>query len=142
MKSCVKILMSFILFVTISTATFAQKVSDSSIKTNTTPVANSLSYITQLQPVSYEYNRGEYKQLNLPTGKQYGFIANDAKLIVPSAVSNRHNWYTAGKGSQRTVTTSEVDLEKLVPLLVGAIKEQQAEIEKLKIEVEQLKKSK
>jgi hypothetical protein len=141
MKSCVKIILSFILFVTISTATFAQKVSDSSIKTNTTPVANSLSYITQLQPVSYEYNRGEYKQLNLPAGKQYGFIANDAKLIVPSAVSNRHNWYTVGKGSQRTITTTEVDLEKLVPLLVGSVKEQQAEIEKLKIEVEQLKKS-
>jgi hypothetical protein len=142
MKSCVTIILSSILFATISTATFAQKVSDSSIKTNTAPVANSLSYITQLRPVSYEYNRGEYKQLNLPAGKQFGFIANDAKLIVPSAVSNRHNWYTAGKGTQRTVTTSEVDLEKLVPLLVGAIKEQQAQIEQLKTEVNQLKKSK
>ena len=142
MKSCVKFILSSILLVTISTAAFAQKVSDSSIKTNTTPVANSLSYITQLQPVSYEYNRGEYKQLNLPAGKQFGFIANDAKLIVPSAISNRHSWYTAGKGSQRTVTTPEVDLEKLVPLLVGAIKEQQAQIEQLKTEVEQLKKSK
>jgi hypothetical protein len=141
MKFSVQFILSFILFVTFSATAFAQQVSDSSIKTNTAPVANSLSYITQLQPVSYEYNRGEYKQLNLPAGKQFGFIANDAKLIVPSAVSNRHNWYTAGKGSQRTITTTEVDLEKLVPLLVGAIKEQQAEIEKLKIEVEQLKKS-
>jgi len=142
MKFSVQFILSFILFVAFSATTFAQQVSDSNIKTNTVPVTNSLSYITQLQPVSYEYNRGEYKQLNLPAGKQYGFIANDAKLVVPSAVSNRHNWYTAGKGSQRTVTTSEVDLEKLVPLLVGAIKEQQAQIEQLKSEIEQFKKSK
>jgi hypothetical protein len=141
MKSCVKIILSFILFVTFSATTFAQQVSDSSIKTNTAPVTNSLDYIIKLQPVSYEYNRGEYKQLSLPAGKQFGFIANDAKLIVPSAVSNRHNWYTAGKGSQRTITTSEVDLEKLVPLLVGAVKEQQAQIENLKQEVQQLKQS-
>jgi hypothetical protein len=141
MKFPVQFILSFILFVTFSATTFAQQVSDSSIKTNTAPVTNSLDYIIKLQPVSYEYNRGEYKQLSLPAGKQFGFIANDAKLIVPSAVSNRHNWYTAGKGSQRTITTSEVDLEKLVPLLVGAVKEQQAQIENLKQEVQQLKQS-
>ena len=142
MKFSVQFILSFILFITFSAITFAQQVSDSSIKINTAPVANSLDYITKLQPISYEYNRGEYKQLNLPVGKHFGFIAHDAKLIVPSAVSNRHNWYTAGKGSQRTITTSEVDLDKLVPLLVGAIKEQQAQIEELKIEVEQFKRSK
>jgi hypothetical protein len=142
MKFSVQFILSFILFITFSAITFAQQVSDSSIKINTAPVANSLDYIIKLQPISYEYNRGQYKQLNLPAGKHFGFIAHDAKLIVPSAVSNRHNWYTAGKGSQRTITTSEVDLDKLVPLLVGAIKEQQAQIEELKIEVEQFKRSK
>jgi hypothetical protein len=142
MKFSVQFILSFILFITFSATTFAQQVSDRSIKINTAPVANSLDYITKLQPISYEYNRNEYKQLNLPAGKRFGFIANEAKLIVPSAVSNRHNWYTAGKGSQRTITTSEVDLDKLVPLLVGAIKEQQAQIEELKSEVEQFKRSK
>ena len=142
MKFSVQFILSFLLFITFSTVTFAQQVSDNNIKINTAPVANSLDYITKLQPISYEYNRGEYKQLNLPVGKHFGFIAHDAKLIVPSAVSNRHNWYTAGKGSQRTITTSEVDLDKLVPLLVGAIKEQQAQIEELKIEVQQFKRSK
>lgn len=140
MKFPIQFILSFIMFSVCSKATFAQQLNDSAIKTNTTPITNSLDFITRLQPVSYEYNRSEYKQFNLPAGKQLGFIASDARLVVPSAIGTRNNWYTAGKGSQRTVTTAEVDLEKLVPLLVGAIKEQQVQIEQLKSEVEQLKK--
>ncbi|GGH15493.1 hypothetical protein GCM10007352_24290 [Mucilaginibacter phyllosphaerae] len=120
----------------------AQQVSDSSIKTNTSPVTNSLSYITRLQPVTYQYNQSEYRQLNLPAGTQYGFIASDAKQVAPWAITTHNNWYNAGKGNQRAITTAEVDLQKLVPLLVGAIKEQQAEIDKLKHEVQQLKQGK
>lgn len=117
----------------------AQQVSDAHIKTNTTPVTNSLSYITRLQPVSYEYNRGDYKQLNLPAGTQFGFIASDAKQVVPSVITTHNSWYNAGKNNPRTITTAEVDMQKLVPLLVGAIKEQQAQIEQLKQEVQKLK---
>jgi hypothetical protein len=140
MKIRVQYLLS--LFIVLSVFSFtakAQQVSDAQIKTNTTPITNSLSYITRLQPVSYEYNRGDYKQLNLPVGTQFGFIAGDAKQVVPSVITTHNNWYNAGKNNPRTITTAEVDMQKLVPLLVGAIKEQQAVIEKLKQEVQKLK---
>ncbi|RYU90150.1 tail fiber domain-containing protein [Mucilaginibacter terrigena] len=140
-----KIHIPFILFLIIVLSAFtasAQTLSDAQIKTNPAPVSNSLSYINKLQPVTYQYNRDGYKQLNLPSGMQFGFIANDARLVVPSAVRTQNNWYNAGKGGQRALTTTEVDLEKLVPLLVGAVKEQQAQIEQLRAEIEQLKKSK
>ncbi|MCO5936086.1 tail fiber domain-containing protein [Mucilaginibacter sp. RB4R14] len=140
-----KIYIPFILFLLIVLSAFcasAQTLSDAQIKTNAAPVTNSLSYINRLQPVTYQYNRSEYKQLNLPTGTQFGFIANDAKLVVPSAITTHNNWYTAGKGSQRALTTTEVDFQKLVPLLVGAVKEQQAQIEQLRAEIDQLKNSK
>jgi hypothetical protein len=117
----------------------AQQISEEKLKKNTTPVSNSLNYINRLQPVSYEYNNGEYKQLNLPAGTQFGFIASDAKEVAPWAITTRNSWYNAGKNNTRAVTTTEVDLQKLVPLLVGAIKEQQAEIKKLKQDVELLK---
>jgi hypothetical protein len=142
MKTRVPYLLSFsvVLFVFTFSAR-AQQVSDAQIKTNTTPITNSLSYITRLQPVSYEYNRGNYKQLNLPAGMQFGFITGDAKQVVPSVITTHNNWYNAGKNNPRAISTSEVDLQKLVPLLVGAIKEQQAQIEQLKQEVQKLKQS-
>ncbi|WPU92253.1 tail fiber domain-containing protein [Mucilaginibacter sabulilitoris] len=142
MKLPFQFILLFMLFSVVSKATFAQQVNHNTLKINATPIVNSLDYIVKLQPVSYEYDHNGYKQLNLPTGKQFGFTAHDAKLIVPSAVSNRNHWYPAGKGNQRAITTQEVNLEKLVPLLVGAVKEQQAQINDLRTEIEQLKKSK
>lgn len=118
----------------------AQQVADKDIKKNTTPVSNSLAALSRLEPVTYEFNREQFKQLNLPGGTQYGFIAEDVKQVLPSAVSTDAKWYTAGKNNQRAVTVSTVDLEKLVPILVGAVKEQQAEIEKLRAEIQSLKK--
>ncbi|MES2062864.1 MAG: tail fiber domain-containing protein [Bacteroidota bacterium] len=140
MKIRVQYLLSLSIFLSAFSFTAkAQQVSDAQIKTNTTPITNSLSYITRLQPVSYEYNRSDYKQLNLPAGMQFGFIAGDAKQVVPTVITTHNNWYNAGKNTPRAITTAEVDMQKLVPLLVGAIKEQQAEIEALKQEVQKLK---
>ena len=142
MKNSVQIILSSITFIAVlflGTVTHAQTISDKALKKNTAPVTNSVSYITQLQPVSYEFNQKDFKQLDLPSGTQFGFIAEDVKQIMPWAVSSQNNWFTAGKNSQRSVATPKVDLEKLVPVLVGAVKEQQAQIEALKLEVQRLK---
>ena len=95
-----------------------------------------------MKPISYSYDQQQFKQLHLPGGTQYGFIAADVKQFLPSVVGARNNWYPAGKGNQRAITTPEVDLQKLVPLLVSAIQEQQVQIEQLKLEVQNLKSSK
>lgn len=118
----------------------AQQLSDKEIKKNTTPISNALAAVTRLEPVTYEFNRDEFKQLNLPGGTHYGFTADNVKQVLPSAIATDAKWYTAGKNAQRAVTVNTVDLEKIVPLLVGAVKEQQAEIEKLRAEIQQLKK--
>ena len=135
-------LLTVIAFLTINATATAQQINDSDLKKNTAPVSNSLSYITRLQPVTYEYNRQDFKQLNLPAGPQIGFTAENVMQVYPAALSSRNNWYTVGKNQQRAITTSQVDADKLVPLLVGAIKEQQEQIEQLKREVQQLKSGK
>lgn len=141
MKRNIQYLAAFVAVFAISVFTAsAQTVTDAQIKKNTTPVSNSLGTISKLQPVTYEYNKSDVKQLNLPAGKQVGFIADDVKEVMPWAITTRNTWYNAGKNNPRAVTTAEVDLQKLVPLLVGAIQEQQTEIEKLKQEVQALKK--
>jgi hypothetical protein len=142
MKIRVQILSSLLTIIsvlTINAAASAQQINDSDLKKNTAPVSNSLSYITRLQPVTYEYNQQDFKQLNLPAGPQIGFTAENVLQVYPAALSSRNSWYTAGKNQQRAITTSQVDADKLVPLLVGAIKEQQEQIEQLKREVQQLK---
>lgn len=130
-----------VLSISVLTAS-AQTVTGAQLKKNTAPVSNALGILSKLHPVTYEYNKSDFKQLNLPAGKQVGFIADDVKDVTPWAITTRNNWYNAGKNNPRAVATTEVDLQKLVPLLVGAIQEQQTEIEKLKQEVQSLKKSK
>ncbi|OJW15044.1 MULTISPECIES: tail fiber domain-containing protein [unclassified Mucilaginibacter] len=143
MKICVSSILSFVFVVAaVSFKASAQTISDKEIKTGTAPITNSLNYISKLKPISYSYDQAGYKQLNLPGGAQYGFIAADVKQVLPIVVGNKHSWYQAGKGSQRVVTTPEVDLKQLVPLLVSAIQEQQVQIEQLKLEVQQLKSAK
>ncbi|QXV67103.1 tail fiber domain-containing protein [Mucilaginibacter sp. 21P] len=143
MKIRVQFILSFMLIlVGFGIKASAQTISDKEIKTSTMPLTNSLNYIAQLKPISYSYDQQQFKQLHLPGGTQYGFIAADVKQVLPSVVGAKNSWYPAGKGNQRAVTTPEVDLQKLVPLLVGAMQEQQAQIEQLKQEVQQLKSTK
>jgi hypothetical protein len=117
----------------------AQQINEKELKVNQTPVSNALNAIIKMDPVIFEFNSDKFKQLNLPKGKQYGFIAEDVKSFLPGVISNETKWLPAGKNAYRTVNTSNVDYEKLIPLLVGAIKEQQAEIEELKANLHQLK---
>ncbi|MES2807290.1 MAG: tail fiber domain-containing protein [Bacteroidota bacterium] len=143
MKRSIQFLAAVVAVFTISVFNAsAQQVTEAQLKKNTTPVSNSLGTVAKLQPVTYEYNTNDVKQLNLPAGKQVGFIADDVKDVTPWAITTRNNWYNAGKNNPKAVSTAEVDLQKLVPLLVGAIQEQQTEIEKLKQEVQVLKKGK
>ena len=119
----------------------AQQLSDDVLKKNQQPISNSLSYITQLEPLTFEFDQSRSKQLGLPAGKQFGFNADAFKKVLPGMVSNSNKWYTAGKGNQRAFTVNQVELEKLVPLLVSAIKEQQAQIDQLRSELQQLNKA-
>lgn len=110
----------------------AQTVKDTQLKKNTSPVKNSLDVVSQLRPISFEFNSDAFKKLALPKGKQYGFVAEDLQQILPGLISKEQKWYTAGKNDQRAVTTSKIDYEILIPLLVGAIQEQQAQIDELR----------
>lgn len=145
MKISVKNILSVVALVAVSAfvnQAKAQQLTDKNLKQNVAPVANSLAVVNQLEPVSYQYNRDEFKKLNLPEGQQYGFATENIKQVLPAAIKNESYWYTAGKNDQRAITTSKADLEVIVPLLVGAIKDQQAQIEALKKELQSLKQQK
>ena len=139
MKNGIKVAMAIVAGAFTINVAKAQSVSDKDLKKNIEPVTNSVSTIAKLEPLSYEFDNSKDTRLNLPAGRNYGFIAEDVKQVVPEVVRTSNKWITVGKNNQRAITTTTVDLQELVPLLVGAVKEQQAQIEKLKQEVETLK---
>ena len=94
-----------------------------------------ISKIMQLRPVSYNYRRGEYGEMNLREGKQYGLLAQEVEAIFPEFVSEHvHPGSIDEDGSRRgdDITYKGVSYLDLIPLLITAIQEQQAEIDALK----------
>jgi hypothetical protein len=92
--------------------------SDINLKTNIKPLENSLAKILQLQGVSFNWKENQEPSI--------GLLAQEVEKIFPELFS--------GKDGSKTI-----DYGKLVPILIEAIKEQQREIEKLKLEIEQIK---
>lgn len=127
-------------FVCISVVLFAQELPDTKIKKNIEPIDNPLQRLIQLEPRKFEYNVGDYKHLKLQSGAQYGFIAEDIQSVFPDLVKEKSVNYMFGKNVYRNSTIKTIDETSLIPVLVASIKEQQAEIDKLKLEILQLKK--
>ena len=103
--------------------------SDIRIKKNITPYNNSLNTILKLNPISYEWRKellpSDYLKIgHRKDGKQIGLIAQEVEEIIPEIV----------KDVQVTKDQSwkGIDYEKLTTVLIGAVKEQQTQIEELK----------
>lgn len=126
----------FILFIN---SVQGQSFTDRDIKKNLSIVANPLSYLSNLQPFRFEYDKVRFREFSLPDGEHFGFIAEDVEKVFPEMVKNESRFYTAGKNAFKTLTVKTVDYEKLIPVLVGAVREQQAEIDKLRRELQELK---
>lgn len=108
-------------------ATFAGDVvaygsSDKQLKNNITPIENALQKVKQIGGYTFDWNDKQ----DVYTGHDVGVIAQEIEEVLPEVVTTRDNGYKA------------VKYEKIVPLLIEAIKEQQTQIEELKQLVQQL----
>ena len=93
--------------------------SDERFKENITPIANALDKVKSLTGVEFDW-RKETKDYHGYVGHDVGVIAQQVKAVLPEAVRTNANGYLA------------VRYEKIIGLLVEAMKEQQAQIEELK----------
>lgn len=96
--------------------------SDARLKTNVQPMQNSLQSVLALNPCTFDMRRGE--DTFVPSA---GLIAQEVHEVYPFVVG-------VGGDDENTNPWS-VDYGKLTPLLVAAIKEQQAMIDELKAKV-------
>lgn len=117
----------------------AQQVNEEDLKINITKISNSTEQLKNLEPIAFNYDTNKFKNLDLPNGDQYGFLASNVETTFPNMVQTSAKVYNAGKNNAKVAKYNEVDKESLIPMLVAAIKEQQEQIEALKQEVEALK---
>jgi hypothetical protein len=101
--------------------------SDRRLKTDIQPLDNAVERVSRLDGVRYHYRTGEHAELGLPEGDQVGLIAQDVEQVLPEAVHTNREGY------------KHIEYDKLVPVLVNAIKEQQTVIDQQSRDIEKLK---
>lgn len=79
--------------------------SDRKLKSDILPLSNAVQLIKALKPSSYLYKTNEYKQMELPEGRQYGLVADEVKQVFPRWSSRSFN-----QRSMKTMTTTAEEL--------------------------------
>jgi hypothetical protein len=129
--------------------------SDKNIKKNIREVGNAMDIINQLKPKSFEFrNDGNYAALQLPKGNHYGLLAQDLEQVLPDLVKESpHELRTVKQitairateeGSSlpspaeqhtETLNIKSVNYTELIPIMIKAMQEQQAIIEKQNVKI-------
>ena len=92
--------------------------SDISLKDNIRPIESAIFKVQQIRGVTFDWNEKSNK-LQQEKGHDVGLIAQEVEMVLPEVIQIRKDGIKA------------ISYEKVVPLLVEAIKEQQTLIEDL-----------
>lgn len=121
-----------------STGNITAYASDERLKENITTVENGLDKVCQLRGVTFDWKNDVEEKGFIPERKnETGFIAQELQRVLPEAVVPAPFDHTGNAGdgvSDSGENYLTVKPEKLIPLLVEAIKELKAEVEQLKSE--------
>ena len=101
--------------------------SDIRLKTNLEPIENALDRVSSLNGFTYNFNQTAVDELGFESETRHsGVSAQDVQSVLPEAVAP-----APGKPDKYLT----VYYDKLVPLLIEAIKELKAEVDELKSKV-------
>lgn len=100
--------------------------SDMRFKKDIEKVNNASDMLKKLNPVTYQFRRDEFEKRNFPSGRVYGFIAQELEEVMPEATKVDKDGYYA------------VNYEMIVPVLTGALQEQTKTIEEQKTIIDDL----
>ena len=99
--------------------------SDISLKDNIRPIESAIFKVKQIRGVTFDWNE-KSSELQQQKGHDVGLIAQEVEKVLPEVVQIREDGIRA------------ISYEKVVPLLVEAIKEQQTTIESLESRIKLL----
>ncbi len=111
--------------------------SDRNTKDEVKSISHGLSDIMKLRPVSYRYK----KEVSADDKIKLGLIAQEVEEVIPEAVVNDDVDVDAETG-EKIITKGQykgMNYDQLIPVLIKAVQEQQAIIEDLKREIDQIK---
>lgn len=114
------------------TANSVAGTSDARYKINIRPITNALEKVKSLQGVYFNWNQKDFPQKDFGSQDELGFIAQEVEKIVPEVVTKEKN----------NEEYRAVKYDKIVALLVEAIKEQQKQIDQLQRKINELTKKK
>ena len=100
----------------------AYSTSDERLKDNIVPISGCLEKVLSLDAVEFDWNENQQTY----SGHDIGLIAQQVQKIAPEIITERENGYLAMK------------YEKIIPLLVGATQEQDAQINELEKQLQEL----
>jgi hypothetical protein len=112
--------------------------SDGKFKKNVHSLQGGLQKVLALEPKTYEMEVDKYKgKINLSRGTHIGLMAEDVSKVVPEAVHALRsvNPRKSSGGGDEGIDFQAINYGALIPVLIGAIKEQQAQIEELKRQI-------
>ena len=92
--------------------------SDIRLKENIVPIPNALEKVNQISGNTYDWKEG-YDEVHSHKGNDVGVIAQEIEAILPQIVTNRDTGFKA------------VQYEKIIPLLIEAIKELSSKVDRL-----------
>ena len=92
--------------------------SDERLKENIQPIQNALSKVETISGNEYDWKEG-FEEIHTKKGNDIGVIAQEIQKILPQAVIERDNGYLG------------VNYEKIIPLLIEAIKELSVKVNRL-----------
>jgi|TARA_R110001592_G_scaffold309414_1_gene583655 hypothetical protein len=101
----------------------AYSTSDERLKKSIKPIPNALDKVLQIRGVEFNWKKADkkmQKEVHSFEGHDVGVIAQEVEAVLPEVVITRDSGYKA------------VKYEKIVPLLIEAIKDQQKQIDELK----------
>ncbi|MBK6540048.1 MAG: tail fiber domain-containing protein [Flavobacteriales bacterium] len=105
--------------------------SDQMLKTNIQDLQDAGSIVAQLSPRTYEFIPGLHANLYPPNGAQIGLIAQEVEQVLPQlveTVTDAAAYDDQGNMLSPALTTKGINYIGLIPVLIGAMKEQQATI--------------
>ena len=106
--------------------------SDLRFKTNVRPISSPLEKVKSLRGVYFNWDQKSFPDKNFSEKTELGFIAQEVEKVLPEVVSKDNS----------PEEYRSVKYDKVVALLVEAIKEQQKQIDSLKSQFKKLKRKK
>jgi hypothetical protein len=111
------------------------------LKTNPNVITDAASMIEQLQPKTFEFLTAQHPDLDLPSGPQAGFYAQEVEQVFPQLVQELAlpaQYDSLGLQTVPPHVLRAVNYTGLIPYLVAGMQEQQAMIAQQNTRIDQL----